>query len=599
MNVSALLREACGMPLRLDWLPPVDIVETLVGLFYLHGGQPPMSILFDAFPPARTLEVLHTLRWLSARWGVFVPNGYSNDETARADSLSVLTHAVAQLHEETKEAKKREAMTLTADSQRAASLLEEARELLPKDPGTAMAKLTQVRNITSSGKMPVMHALAQSLTAQAHLAVGDRASALAEGLEAVKVLRDVGLALEAVRLERALEAPAQPASGLLYVRDKNDNIVPVTAAMLQQSVRATPAQLTTPTSLQFDDAVLDTLPFSRDEFAHVLRQLRDGEFADGSPMRHFRAPHAGSVLRERVVSRLPGATHREELARWASAADWLLDHDVAHTTERGVVLDANKLNALIMRCEGYPGVPSGSLGTGADSSALDSALDRSGIEKERDIMAEIKEKVVGAAVSTGTGVVAAFQEGIAIAGSQELSDRIVKIFHEKVGHNIPVASSPLGQQIERVMIPALVHLVAGMLPDKVPGSETIQKTCMRAITGVAKDDGTAMLRMLLPVAGEVFKISTAEGGLDFAAMMMGQTKVEQVGSQDSKALAPTAEVNALSEALAKGLESAAPGEEVEVKMTVRKGKRNGKAVSAPTAEEAHGVVPPFEPNPTR
>ena len=137
------------------------------------------------------------------------------------------------------------------------------------------------------------------------------------------------------------------------------------------------------------------------------------------------------------------------------------------------------------------------------------------------------------------------------------------------------------------MIPALVHLIAGMLPDKVPGAGVIQATCMRAITGVAKDDGTALLKMLLPVAGEVLKMSTTEGGLDFAAMM-GQTKVEQV---TERAIAPSAEVNALSAALAKGLESAEPGEDVEMKVTITKpGKKNGTVRTA----EDNGVVPPFK-----
>lgn len=207
-------------------------------------------------------------------------------------------------------------------------------------------------------------------------------------------------------------------------------------------------------------------------------------------------------------------------------------------------------------------------------------------EREPNIMAEIGQKIAGAAMSTGTGVAESFTEGLKIAGSQAISDKIVKVVHDKLGHNLPIANTPLGQQVERLMFPALLHFIVDAMPaGKLPGAEMIKRNCMRAVTGVAKDDGTALINALLPILGEVAKMGTAEGGFDILTSMMGGATVEQVAD---RAIAPHSEIGALSEALARGLEQAAPGEEVEVKLVV---KKNGKL--------AESVVPPFEANPTR
>lgn len=208
------------------------------------------------------------------------------------------------------------------------------------------------------------------------------------------------------------------------------------------------------------------------------------------------------------------------------------------------------------------------------------------VPKERDtFMTEIKEKIVGAATSTGEGVVGAFKEGLAISGSQQVSDRIVAVFHAKLGHNIPMASSPIGQQVERVAFPAIIHMIAGLMPDKVPGAALVQKTCMRAITGVAKDDGDLLIKTLLPVFAEVLKMGATDGGFDLASMM-GTTTVEQMmGQEQGKALAQQPEMSALAEALSKGFADTEEGEPVEVTITMKKGKR-ARAV------EDNGIVPP-------
>jgi hypothetical protein len=210
------------------------------------------------------------------------------------------------------------------------------------------------------------------------------------------------------------------------------------------------------------------------------------------------------------------------------------------------------------------------------------------VPKERDMYMAIKEKIAGAATDTGTGVVAAFREGLAISGSQQLSDKFVAVFHAKLGHNIPMASSPIGQQIERVAFPALIHLVAGLVPDKVPGAALVQATCMRAITGVAKDDGDLLIKTLLPVFAEVLKMGATDGGFDLASMM-GTTTVEQMmGQEQGQALAKQPEMSALAEALSKGFADAEEGEPVEVTVTMKKGKKKEKA----RAMEDNDIVPP-------
>jgi hypothetical protein len=276
--------------------------------------------------------------------------------------------------------------------------------------------------------------------------------------------------------------------------------------------------------------------------------------------------------------------------------------------EHGLALEATRLEHALPSCTAIPlgASVAGDMGTSTDAwdhppvkgdtnEAIEALVGREDTERERErdwIMA-IKEKVTTAAVSTGTGALDAFKEGLAISGSQQVSDKLVALFHAKLGHNIPMASSPLGQQFERLAIPAVVHMLAGLMPEKIPGAEIVQKTCMRAITGVAKDDGDALIEAALPMFAEIVKIGTTDG-FDLVSMMASGAQVEQIGvGTESKALAQQSRAGALTEALQRQLEAAEEGEEVVISIKKGKTKKNGKAQAA---EEDHGVVPP---EPTR
>jgi len=122
----------------------------------------------------------------------------------------------------------------------------------------------------------------------------------------------------------------------------------------------------------------------------------------------------------------------------------------------------------------------------------------------------MKERLAEAAMDTGTGVVSAFQEGLKIAGSQRTSKKVVEIFHNKLGHHIPGAETQIGQTVESVSIPALVHCMVGIFADKVPKAEFVQRTCLRAITGEAKDTGDQLLDLFLPVFNEIANMDTMD-----------------------------------------------------------------------------------------
>lgn len=152
-------------------------------------------------------------------------------------------------------------------------------------------------------------------------------------------------------------------------------------------------------------------------------------------------------------------------------------------------------------------------------------------EKEKKGMS-IEERVTGSAVQTGSGVVAAMKEGLAISGSQQISDGIVRVFHEHLGSHVPVMDSPLGKQVERLAIPALLHFLVGIAADKVPGAELIQKTCLRAITGVAKDDGDAVIKALRPMFDDLARMAATDG-MELAAMASGLIKSVPAPTVDS------------------------------------------------------------------
>jgi hypothetical protein len=276
--------------------------------------------------------------------------------------------------------------------------------------------------------------------------------------------------------------------------------------------------------------------------------------------------------------------------------------------EMGLAMEVRKLDKIVADASALQEAAK-SLAAATYSSPIRPVLQtdevvREGIEKEpaaelaeRDWIMAVKEKITGAALETGTGVVDALKEGFAISGSQKVSDKLVEVFHKHLGHHVPMASSPIGQQLERFMIPALLHFAAGVAPDKLPGSAVIQKTCLRAITGVAKDDGDAIMGALLPMLGEVLKLGATDG-FDLTSMMSGATQVEQVtGAEQRTALAQQSTASQLAASLQQQLDAAEEGEEVVISIK-KKGatKKNGKAKAM---EEDHGIVPPFVPDPTR
>lgn len=142
------------------------------------------------------------------------------------------------------------------------------------------------------------------------------------------------------------------------------------------------------------------------------------------------------------------------------------------------------------------------------------------------------ERVKNAALETGTGVAAAFQEGLKISGSQQLSKKVVDVFHNKLGHHLPGAETAVGQKIEGFAIPALVHFMASAFSDKIPKADLVQRTCLRAITGEAKDSGDELLGLLLPVFSEIASIENmADIASQFADESEGELPAEASGGQ--------------------------------------------------------------------
>jgi hypothetical protein len=144
------------------------------------------------------------------------------------------------------------------------------------------------------------------------------------------------------------------------------------------------------------------------------------------------------------------------------------------------------------------------------------------------------EKIRDAALETGTGVVSAFQEGLKISGSQRLSKKVVKVFHNNLGKHIPGAETAIGVKVEGVMIPALVHFMANAFSDKVPKADIVQRTCLRAITGEAKDSGDELLDMFLPVFAE---IASMDNMTELAAQFVDEDEGQLAENSSAKSLA--------------------------------------------------------------
>jgi hypothetical protein len=168
---------------------------------------------------------------------------------------------------------------------------------------------------------------------------------------------------------------------------------------------------------------------------------------------------------------------------------------------------------------------------------------------ERMTMAE---RIKNAALETGTGVVSAFQEGLKISGSQRLSKKVVSVFHSKLGQHIPGAETAVGQKVEQLMIPALVHFMSSAFSDKVPKADLVQRTCLRAITGEAKDSGDELLDLFLPVFGE---IASMDSMTDLAS---------QFAQEDTPEMAEKSSAQSLSESIAGQLDGLQDGDKVEI-----------------------------------
>lgn len=169
----------------------------------------------------------------------------------------------------------------------------------------------------------------------------------------------------------------------------------------------------------------------------------------------------------------------------------------------------------------------------------------------------MSEKITKAAVETGTGVVSAMQEGLKISVSQQGAKKIVQLFHSKLGHHIPGASTPLGQKAEEIMIPAFIHFAASALSDKIPKAEFVQRACLRAITGTSKDSGDELLEMLLPLFNEIISMETMN---EVAQQFAGDTAI----TSQEHAQFTRVESKALSAALAQQLRDIPAGEEFEI-----------------------------------
>lgn len=191
----------------------------------------------------------------------------------------------------------------------------------------------------------------------------------------------------------------------------------------------------------------------------------------------------------------------------------------------------------------------------------------------------MSEKITKAAVETGTGVISAMQEGIKISVSQQSAKKIVQLFHSKLGHHIPGASTPLGQKAEEIMIPAFVHFTASALSDKIPKAEFVQRACLRAITGTSKDSGDELLEMLLPLFNEIISMETMN---EVAQQLAGEPAI----ANQEHAQLEGMESKALSAALAQQLREIPEGEEFEIVIRRPRAKVEAKPLVPLFSEKA-------------
>ena len=419
------------------WSPPLDLLEEIFGVACQYmatisqgetlnlgagsvrcdyaGLHLPVNLFVGQAPPHRVGELLSTLWWIAEgnlRGCAFD----SVDGALRVRDLAATRASIDGL-------KEKRAMALTTDTERAAGLIENARELLHEGQHAAALNELKTALDLTEGKAPVLYALAESLTARAHLANGNRGVGLAVASTAMRLLRAESLHIEAANLEQLMSIAKQV--GPFEVLPVQGRISPdgLTGELLSGAAQVAP---------------------SNPRLLSALVTLAEYERSHPGP---WLPGNFVSMAKESLAAKtLHGAAGGEH--SWGVIARWLQSTGVAavdyegHTTVLG-----GRLVDLIERVRATSEAKGlGEYATVDDLLGAPAEEDRVEVreEKERDIMAELKDKMVGAAVSTGTGVVTAFQEGLAIAGSQEVSDRIVKIFHEKLGHNIPMASSPAG-----------------------------------------------------------------------------------------------------------------------------------------------------------
>ena len=169
----------------------------------------------------------------------------------------------------------------------------------------------------------------------------------------------------------------------------------------------------------------------------------------------------------------------------------------------------------------------------------------------------MSERITKAAVETGTGVLSAIQEGAKISTSQQTAKKIVTLFHNKLGHHIPGASTPIGQKAEEIMIPAFVHFAAAAFSDKIPKADFVQRACLRAITGTSKDGTDDMLEVLLPLFKEIVSMETMS---EMAQQFAGEPAI----TGQEPAQLDEAKTNVLSAAVAQQIRELPAGEEFEI-----------------------------------
>lgn len=241
------------------------------------------------------------------------------------------------------------------------------------------------------------------------------------------------------------------------------------------------------------------------------------------------------------------------------------------------------IGKILERMEAHEAFVAQSIGNLSDGLAYLSRLHQENIQaqlaaaiaveaKEPKRRLTMSEKIVKAATETSTGVLSAIQEGGKISMSQKANKGLVTLFHKHLGKHIPGATSPIGQKIESIAIPGLLHFAAAALSDKVPHTDVVQRACLRAITGESKDGMDDALEVLVPLFNEII---SAEGIVGEAVKQMSQAEPPaQLEGHDTRALA---------ESIAAQLKQIPAGEPVTIELRV---KREEKALPLPSSEKA-------------